>query len=115
MRVALLTPPYLILLRAEFGCFHSSSSLEGSRSRLPDRCPGHSLCSTVPHLTVEGCYPLRSPAESGLSSLDRRITPPSRAIALKTIDETFTGKGVRVASFDTLGSFFYQNFEWVPL
>ncbi len=48
------TLPYLILLRAEFGCFHSSSSLKTSRSRSQDQCPGHSLCSTVPRLTTGG-------------------------------------------------------------
>lgn len=53
-RVALVTPSYLILLRAEFSCFHSGDSLQGSRSRLQDQCPGHSLCSTVPRLTAEG-------------------------------------------------------------
>jgi len=50
MLAALFMLPYLILLRAEFGCFHSSSSPQGSRSRLVDPCPGHSLCSTVPLL-----------------------------------------------------------------
>lgn len=59
---------YLVLLRAEFGCFHSSSSLRVSHFQLKDQCPGHSLCSTVPHLTVEGRYPLRCHLESGLSS-----------------------------------------------
>lgn len=62
------TFPYLILLRAEFGCFHSNNSLKSSRSHFSDHRLGHSLCSTVPHLTVEGRYPLRYPMESGLSS-----------------------------------------------
>jgi len=53
-RAALVTSSYLILLRAEFCCFHSGNSLKGSRSRLKDQCPGHSLCSTVPRLTTEG-------------------------------------------------------------
>lgn len=62
------TCSYLILLRAEFGCFHSGSSPEGSRSPLPAQCPGHSLCSTGPRLTTDGNYPLRYHTESGLSS-----------------------------------------------
>lgn len=41
---------------------------EASRSRSPAHSPGHSLCSTVPYVTVEGRYPLRYPLESGLSS-----------------------------------------------
>lgn len=68
MQAAPLAFPYLILLHAEFGCFHSSGSPEISRSRNQDLSPGHSLCSTVPRLTAEGRYPLRCLAESGLSS-----------------------------------------------
>lgn len=60
--------PYLTLLRAEFGCFHSSDSPEISRSRNQDQSPGPSFCSTVPRLTTEGRYPLRCLTESGLSS-----------------------------------------------
>lgn len=65
---ALKTPPYLFLLLVEFSCFHSSGSPLTSRSQKMDQCPGHSLCSTGPHLTVEGRYPLRCHTESGLSS-----------------------------------------------
>ena len=72
---------YSILLRAEFGCFHSGSSPESSRFRFQAQCPGHSLCSTVPHLAVEGRYPLRCLLESGLSSRVAKATP---AIACKS-------------------------------
>jgi len=60
--------PYLFLLRAEFSCFHSSSSPLTSRSRSKAQSPGHSLCSTVPAVAREGRYPLHHPMESGLSS-----------------------------------------------
>lgn len=62
------TLSYLILLHVEFSCFHSSNSPESSRSHFQDQCSGHSLCSTGPHLAVDGRYPLRRPMESGLSS-----------------------------------------------
>ena len=60
--------PYLALLRAEFSCFHSSSSPMASRSQPRDQCSGYSFCSTGPHLAVEGRYPLHCHGESGLSS-----------------------------------------------
>lgn len=47
-------PSYLILLRAEFGCFHSGSSWMISRSRSSAQGPGPSLCSTVPTVSREG-------------------------------------------------------------
>lgn len=68
MRAALVTFPYLILLRVEFGCFHSNGSSKVSRSQPRDHSLGHSFCSTVPHLTTEGRYPLRCSLKSGLSS-----------------------------------------------
>lgn len=85
---------YLILLRAEFGCFHSGSSFEISRSRSRAQCPGHSLCSTVPHLTVGGRYPLRCPVESGLSSpglLPKRLpTNPKFECCITVLDEALS-------------------------
>ena len=67
--------PYLILLRAEFGCFHSSNSLQSSLATLeisaldilsvPLFLGGE---SSFKDPQPEGRYPLRCPMESGLSS-----------------------------------------------
>ena len=69
--------PYLILLHVEFSCFHPTSSLMTSRSRSKDQSRGLSLCSTGPHLAVEGNYPLRCPVKSGLSSATTPFGWPS--------------------------------------
>ena len=48
---------YLVLLRGEITSFHPFDSRRRTR-----------LCGSYPSLTGDGCYPLRCPVESGLSS-----------------------------------------------
>lgn len=52
------TPAYLVLLQVEIARFTHTFLAEGVTR----------LCCSNPHLTVDGCYPLPCPVESGLSS-----------------------------------------------
>ncbi len=54
--------------RASLAVFTPTAPLTFSRSRKSDHHFGHSLCSTVPYLTVEGHYPRRCSVKLGLSS-----------------------------------------------
>src|SRR5450759_1192432 len=63
------SPAYLVLLQVEIARF---TQTELAR-----------LCCSDPHLTVDGCYPLPCPVESGLSSIRERtatVWPASIAI-----------------------------------